>query len=114
MSDNILSAVLTFSLLAAGTAAVGSELLATRHIQAYDKQTAIQMQDRLPFFIRRPHMAGWPVDRCLAEGPGVAKWRDPEIHNAHLAYHGKRTGEAGVEHVNRFRAQQLRLPETEG
>jgi hypothetical protein len=31
MSDNILSAVLTFSLLAAGTAAIGSEMLATRH-----------------------------------------------------------------------------------
>ena len=31
MSDNILSAVLTFSLLAAGTAAVGSEMMAQRH-----------------------------------------------------------------------------------
>jgi hypothetical protein len=31
MSDNILSAVLTFSLLAAGTAAIGSEMLAPRH-----------------------------------------------------------------------------------
>ncbi len=31
MSDDILSAVLTFSLLAAGTAAVGSELLTPRH-----------------------------------------------------------------------------------
>jgi hypothetical protein len=31
MSDNILSAVLTFSLLAAGTAAVGSELMTPRH-----------------------------------------------------------------------------------
>jgi hypothetical protein len=90
-----------------------SELLLTRHVHAYHKQTVIQILDRLPFFIRRPHMAGWPVDRCLAEGPGVAKWRDPEIHNAHLAYHGKRAGEAGVEHVNSFRAQQLRLPATE-
>jgi hypothetical protein len=31
MSDNILSAVLTFSLLAAGTAAVGSEMLKPHH-----------------------------------------------------------------------------------
>ena len=31
MSDNILSAVLTFSLLAAGTAAIGSEMFETRH-----------------------------------------------------------------------------------
>ena len=30
MSDNILSAVLTFSLLAAGTAAIGSEMFETR------------------------------------------------------------------------------------
>ncbi len=30
MSDNILSAVLTFSLLAAGTAAIGSEVFETR------------------------------------------------------------------------------------
>ena len=30
MSDNILSAVLTFSLLAGGTAAIGSEMLGTR------------------------------------------------------------------------------------
>jgi hypothetical protein len=31
MSDNILSAVLTFSLLVAGTAAMGSEMVASRH-----------------------------------------------------------------------------------
>ena len=31
MSDNILSAILTFSLLAAGTAAIGSEMFETRH-----------------------------------------------------------------------------------
>jgi hypothetical protein len=31
MSDNIFSAVLTFSLLAAGTIAVGSEMVAPRH-----------------------------------------------------------------------------------
>ena len=31
MSENIFSAVLTFSLLAGGTASVGSELLAPRH-----------------------------------------------------------------------------------
>jgi hypothetical protein len=31
MSENILSAVLTFSLLAGGSVAVGSELLAPRH-----------------------------------------------------------------------------------
>ncbi len=30
MSDNLFSAVLTFSLLAAGTAAVGAEMMATR------------------------------------------------------------------------------------
>ena len=38
MSDNILSAVLTFSLLAAGTAAVGSEMLGS---QRTGKATAI-------------------------------------------------------------------------
>lgn len=31
MSDNILSAVLTFGLLAAGTAAMGTEMVASRH-----------------------------------------------------------------------------------
>ena len=31
MSDNILSAVLTFGLLAAGTAAIGTEMFNTRH-----------------------------------------------------------------------------------
>ena len=31
MSDNILTAVLTFSLLAGGTAAIGSEMFETRH-----------------------------------------------------------------------------------
>lgn len=31
MTDNILSAVLTFSLLAAGTAAIGSEMVSSRH-----------------------------------------------------------------------------------
>jgi hypothetical protein len=31
MSDNLFSAVLTFSLLAAGTAAVGQEMMAPRH-----------------------------------------------------------------------------------
>jgi hypothetical protein len=33
MSDNILSAVLTFSLLVAGTAAIGTELFNTRHAE---------------------------------------------------------------------------------
>lgn len=31
MSDNILTAILTFSLLAGGTAAIGSEMFNTRH-----------------------------------------------------------------------------------
>ena len=31
MADNLFSAVLTFSLLAAGTAAVGAEMMGTRH-----------------------------------------------------------------------------------
>jgi hypothetical protein len=35
MSDNILSAVLTFSLLASGTVAIGSELLTPRHAAAH-------------------------------------------------------------------------------
>ncbi len=34
MSENILSAVLTFSLLAGGTAAIGSELVTPRHAPA--------------------------------------------------------------------------------
>lgn len=34
MSENILSAVLTFSLLVGGTAAIGSELLTPRHAPA--------------------------------------------------------------------------------
>ena len=42
MSDNILSAVLTFSLLAAGTAAVGSEMFARPH------QAAAMAQVTLP------------------------------------------------------------------
>jgi hypothetical protein len=88
-----------------------SELLLTRHVQSYHKQMASQVLDRVPFFIRRPHMSGWPVDRCLTEGPGVSKWRDPEIHNAHLAYHVKRLGAAGIDHVNQFRDGQLRLQE---
>jgi hypothetical protein len=88
-----------------------SEVLITRHMQAYHRPLAVEVRDRHPFFIRRPHMAGWPAEQCLAEGPGVAKWRDPEIHNAHLSYHGKRAGDAGIEHVNRFRARQLRLPD---
>ena len=32
MSDNILTAVLTFSLLAGGTAAIGSEMFESRHV----------------------------------------------------------------------------------
>lgn len=94
----------------AATTPFNSELLVTRHIQAYPQEASIELRNDLPFFIRRPHMAGWPVEECLKEGPGVAKWRDPEIHNAHLAYHGKLSGEAGIRHVNRFRANQLGLP----
>jgi hypothetical protein len=97
----------------ASDTAFNSELLLTRHVRSYHKQMATQIRNHLPFFIRRPHMAGWPIDRCLAEGPGVAKWRDPEIHNAHLTYHGKRSGDAGIDFVNRFRARQLGLPEAE-
>ncbi len=83
------------------------EVLITRHLQEYPKSIAIDVREKLPFFIRRPHMAGWSVEECLSEGPGVAKWRDPEIHKAHLDYHAGRSGEAGVQHVNRFRAHQL-------
>lgn len=86
------------------------ELLLTTHMNNYPRQTKARVLTELPFFIRRPHMAGWPVERCLQEGPGVAKWRDPEIHKAHLDFHAGRMGQAGIDHVNRFRAQQLGLP----
>ncbi|HVY16438.1 MAG TPA: hypothetical protein VHB27_14525 [Rhodopila sp.] len=95
----------------AADTAFNAEFLLTRHVRTYHRPVSIEVRDTLPFFIRRPHMAGWSVEQCVAEGPGVAKWRDPEIHNAHLAYHGKRAGDAGIQHVNRFRARQLGLPE---
>ena len=83
------------------------EVLITRHVQEYPKMLAIEVRETLPFFIRRPHMAGWPMEDCLKEGPGVTKWRDPDIHQAYLDYHEGRGGEAGAQHVNRFRAHQL-------
>ena len=43
MTDNILSAVLTFSLLAAGTAAIGSEMLTPRHSAPVTEMTGIVM-----------------------------------------------------------------------
>ena len=41
MTDHLFSAVLTFSLLAAGTVAMGSEVLASRHATASPKATAV-------------------------------------------------------------------------
>ena len=43
MSDNILSAVLTFSLLAAGTAAIGTELFNTRHAKVAVVKTVVML-----------------------------------------------------------------------
>ncbi len=45
MSDNVFSAVLTFSLLAGGTIAFGSEMLASRHVAA--KATAVATLPRV-------------------------------------------------------------------
>jgi hypothetical protein len=43
MSDNILSAVLTFSLLAAGTAAIGTEMFNARQSAAAPASTKVVM-----------------------------------------------------------------------
>ncbi len=83
------------------------EALITRHISAYPGPATVELLADMPFYIHRPHMAGWPLAQCLAQAPGATKWHDPEIHQAHLSYFERRRGPAGVEYVNGFRNRQL-------
>jgi hypothetical protein len=85
-----------------------AEVMVTKHVTAYPRRIAVKLLGSRPFFVMRPHMAGWPLERCLAEGIGVAKWRDPEIRGAHVEYHRARLGEAGEAHVDRFAESQFR------
>lgn len=84
------------------------EQLLTKHILSFPGKTKIYLMKDWPFFVRRPHMAGWPVERCLGQSPGASKWHDPEIVAAHKAFHRSVAGEAGEAHVERFRAAMLR------
>ena len=52
MSDNILAAVLTFSLLAGGTAAIGTEMLDSRH-QAAQARTPVVVMPEVTITARR-------------------------------------------------------------
>jgi len=77
MSEHIFSAVLTFSLLAAGTAAVGSELMTPRHaartttvatlptVTVVGKRVAIADAVTLPTVVvtgRRPVVTAFAID----------------------------------------------------
>ena len=86
------------------------EMLFTHHILAMPAirgSTAQFVLSELPFFVFRPHMAGWSPERCRLEGPGISKWRDPEVIAAHQQYHAARYGDAGIEKVEQFAQAQL-------
>ena len=85
------------------------EALITHHLTVLQQQAngaAIFTLPDLPFFVLRPHMIGWTAAQCLAEGPGVSKWRDPEVVNAFRRYHGAIRGDAGLAHVESFRTMK--------
>jgi hypothetical protein len=86
------------------------ETLITQHLMTLLRnasQLAMFTLPDLPCFVFRPHMADWSHERRLAEGPGISKWRDPEIVAAHRQYHETRHGNAGRERVERFASAQL-------
>ena len=92
-----------WDLTATGT--FNAESLITSHIlaaSARDKNYAIFTIPESPFFVFRPHMVGWSIERCREEGPGASKWRDPEVVAAHQRYHAAIRGQAGIDHVERF------------
>ncbi len=86
------------------------ETIITHHLMTLLRNTnhiAMFTLPDLPCFVFRPHMVGWSAERCIAEGPGIGKWRDPEIVAAHRRYHGATQGEAGLALVERFASAQL-------
>lgn len=90
-------------------ASFNPESLLRAHIMSYPGTLALQIPNHaepkpLPFFVRRPHMAGWPVEQCLGEDAGGAKWLDPEIVAAFKAFHTIRHGPDGAAFVDRFAA----------
>ena len=60
------------------------------------------------FFVRRPHMAGYSVEKAIAENPGRNKWLDPEVTEAHAAYHTQKKQDKGL-FIKTFRDRQLAL-----
>jgi len=84
MSDNIFSAVLTFSLLAAGTIAVGSEMTVSRHpaqasavamlptVTVVGKRVAVADAVTLPTVVVTGHR---PVVAAAAIDDGARAWR---------------------------------------
>ncbi|MEI7712575.1 MAG: hypothetical protein WCI94_14145 [Rhodospirillales bacterium] len=85
------------------------EALITRHLAVLLRQAkgaAVFALPDLPCFVFRPHMVGWTAEQCMAEGPGVSKWRDPEVVAAFRRYHGAARGAAGLAHVDSFISAQ--------
>lgn len=82
------------------------ELLLLEHLRSRPSSLAVTRAP-IPFAVMRPHMAGWPLEACLAEPPGRSKWRDPEVVRAHVDFHARRDPVGGAAHVERFAAAQL-------
>lgn len=94
----------------AGKVQFNCEALITEHLLALlkskDGMAMLSLPD-LPFFVCRPHMIGWTAERCLAEGPGISKWRDRENIEAHAHYHATQRGDEGRAAVDRFIQSRL-------
>jgi|GEM_PF-1547846 len=89
-----------------------AETLITRHISTMvnaGQKSFVYVMRESPFFVFRPHMAGWTPEQCRSEGPGISKWRDPEIVAEHKRYHGQKQGPEGEAMVDAFARHQLNL-----
>lgn len=84
------------------------ELLLTTHIHAYPGTLNLATLKQWPFFIRRPSMANWPLERCIAASAGDTKWQEPEIIEAHQRHHAERYGQDGLRRVELFRGLRIK------
>lgn len=92
----------------APTGVFNPEHMLTTHIHAHPGALKLASVKQWPFFVRRPSMAGWPLERCIAASAGDTKWQEPEIVDAHKRHHGELYGEAGRQYVDQFREVRLK------
>jgi hypothetical protein len=83
------------------------ELLLRHHLLQIAK-TGVEIRSfNIPILVVREHMVGKTIAECMNEHPGQNKWLDRDIIASFQAFHAKRHGEMGVQHLQKFMSAQL-------